>query len=389
MSVTVYPVGTTVYNPEKCYNGYTIMCFPAGPKITLLVDMNGKIVNEWDVQALRARLLRSGNLLTVTGRKGFDDLIQEYDWNHRLVWEYVPPGLPHHDVQRLENGNTLVLYSEVVPEKYRQKIQSFRRRRDVCLRADVVLEVTPKKETVWEWHAYGHLDINLYCQVANLADWTHINTIQALPENKWYDGGDKRFKPGNILISPRSLGRIFIVDKESKDIVWVYTGDYDGGLAGQHEPHMIEKGLPGAGNILIFDNGTPPLNTLKHSGQSYVLEINPHLKAIVWKYENGEKFFSAYRSSAQRLPNGNTLICESEGPRIFELTPEREITWEYAVPYPIVIGRAYRYPYDWCAQLKALEKPKEKQVVPPSHVSTKPISLKALKEDMLWDFQIK
>ena len=389
MSVTVYPVGTSIYNPKKCYNGYTLMCFPADHKTTQLIDMNGKVINEWNVQAIRARLLENGNLLTLTRRETESNLVQEYDWNHHLIWDYTPPGTPHHDVQRLNKGNTLLLYMEVVPEEYRGRIENPERRRNVCIHSDVVLEITPKKEIVWEWHEYKHLDINLYCHICNLADWTHTNTIQALPENRWYDVGDKRFKPGNILLSPRNLGLIFIVDKKSKEIVWTYAGDYDGGLAGQHEPHMIEKGLPGEGNILIYDNGTPPLRDLRHSGQSYVLEINPVTKEIVWKYENGEKFFSKFRSSVQRLPNGNTLICESEGPRVFEVTPEGEIIWEYAVPYPLIIGRTYRYPYDYCPQLKALGKPKEGTVSPPSYVRTKSISLRTLRRGMLWDFQVK
>ncbi|TET09347.1 hypothetical protein E3J84_05205, partial [Candidatus Aerophobetes bacterium] len=304
------------------------------------------------------------------------DRIQEYSWEHELIWEYVPPGNAHHDVQRLDNGNTLLLYMEVVPEEYKKKIKNLKRRRDACVYSDVVLELTPDKEIVWEWHEYKYLDINQYCQICNLADWTHTNTVQALPENKWYDAGDKRFKPGNILLSLRNLSVIFVVDKESKEVVWTYTGDYNGGLAGQHEPHMIEKGLPGEGNILIFDNGAPPLKNLRHCGQSYVLEINPVSKNLVWRYENGEKFFSKFRSNMQRLPNGNTLICESEGPRSFEVTSEKEIVWEYAVPYQLIIGRAYRYPYDYCPQLRALGKPKEKMVSPPSHVSTKPIALR-------------
>lgn len=392
--VTVYPIETTLYNPEMCYNGYTLLCFPANPRPVQLIDMNGNVVNEWRLQAARARLLENGNIIMVLPPQAFFDeaqakvsktsdlditkasnRIQEYSWEHELIWEYVPPGNAHHDVQRLDNGNTLLLYMEVVPEEYKKKIENLKRRRDVCVYSDVVLELTPDKEIVWEWHEYKYLDINQYCQICNLADWTHTNTVQALPENKWYDAGDKRFKPGNILLSLRNLSVIFVVDKESKEVVWTYTGDYNGGLAGQHEPHMIEKGLPGEGNILIFDNGAPSLKNLRHSGQSYVLEINPVSKNLVWRYENGEKFFSKARSNMQRLPNGNTLICESEGPRIFEVTSEKEIVWEYAVPYQLIIGRAYRYPYDYCPQLRALDKPKEEMVSSPSHVSTKPIAL--------------
>lgn len=389
--ITVYPLGTTVYKPEKCYNGYTILCFPAGPpagpKIVQITDMNGNVVKEWNVQAIRARLLKNGNLLAVERRSMESNRIAEYNWDCNPVWEYEPQGTPHHDVQRLHNGNTLLIHKELIPEEYRKKISDPERRRNICMQSDVITEVTPDKQIVWEWHGYKHLDINWYCPICSLADWMHTNTIQALPENKWYDAGDKRFKPGNILVSLRNLSVIFIIDRDTKEIGWVYTGEYDGGLAGQHEPHMIEKGLPGAGNILIFDNGALPLNALRHEGQSYVLEILPS-KEIVWKYENGEKFFSKFRSNAQRLPNGNTFICESEGPRVFEIIPEGEIVWEYTVPYQYIIGRAYRYPYDYCPQLKALGKPEEKPIKPPSYVLTKPIPLEVLRRKMLWDFRV-
>ena len=384
--VTVYPTGTTIYVPEKCYNGYTVFSFEVGPETSRLINMNGTIVNEWNAPAERAKFLPTGNLITVRHWMKDPGMIEEYDWEHNLVWHYQPseeqsagvkgydkPGRPHHDVQRLANGNTLVLYREVVPESFMKHVTDPRRRK-LKLLSDAVVEVTPDKKTVWEWHAHEHMDINMFCSICDLADWTHSNTVQALPENKWYERGDKRFKPGNVLISPRSLDTIFLIDRESKEVVWQYTGNYRGGLSGQHEPHMIEKGLPGAGNIIIFDNGASPLKHVKHSGESYILEINPVTEEIVWKYENGEKFYSKYRGTAQRLPNGNTLINEADGCRIFEVTVEGEIVWEYVVPYPQRIGRAHRYPYDYAPQLKALGKPREVPVEPPPDMPTKALN---------------
>jgi len=131
---------------------------------------------------------------------------------------------------------------------------------------------------------------------------------------------------------------------------------------------MIDKGLPGEGNILIFDNGASPWKDLAHASCSYVLEINPVTKEIVWKYENGEQFHSRFTSSAQRLNNGNTLICESAGKRIFEVTAEGEIVWEYVEG----TSRAYRYPYDYCPQASVLGKPKEVSVTPPEDMRAQP-----------------
>jgi len=194
-----------------------------------------------------------------------------------------------------------------------------------------------------------------------ITDWTHTNTVQALPENKWYDQGDKRFKPGNVLISMRQLDTILIVDRDTKEITWSYTGDYKGGMLGQHDSYMIEKGYVGEGNILVFDNGASPYRNLAHAGCSFILEVNPITDEVVWVYEDREKFHSNFTSSCQRVENGNTVICEAAGNRFFEVTKEDEIVWEYVERS----NRAYRYPYDYCPQTEALSKPDELPVIPP------------------------
>jgi hypothetical protein len=93
----------------------------------------------------------------------------------------------------------------------------------------------------------------------------------------------------------------------------------------------------------------------------------------VWEYSiqgvEGYRFFSHYVSAAQRLPNGNTLITEGADGRLFEVTAEGEIVWEYVSPYfgtnqssTNRVYRAYRVPYEWVPQLT---RPEERAVVPP------------------------
>ena len=335
--------------------------------------MNGNVVHRWNVSGGRARLLKNGNLLILErGRRAgqrrdrqagdgrrIGQALKEYSWDGQLVWEYESerlPGSAHHDFERLENGNTLILCYEDIPGEYREQITDPVRKGARGLRGDAVFEVTPAKEVVWEWHMHKHVDLNRHCALCNPVDWSHCNLARVLPANKWYDGGDARFKPGNVILSPRNLGFIFIVDRDTKEVVWEYAGNYRGGLAGQHEPYMIPKGLPGAGNILIFDNGSPPLRSLAHHARSYILEVDPVEKKVVWKYENGMKFCSPFQSNVERLPNGNTLICETEGSRLFEITKEGEIVWEYTIEAQRSFGRAHRYPYDYCPQLAALDR---------------------------------
>jgi hypothetical protein len=382
---SVYPTGTTCYFPEKCCNGYTI--FFSGLEAALL-DMNGLEVNVWKLDTEttehgtdRAHLLDNGNVLVSRGDMHSDDgLIQEYSWEGDLVWQYIPEGQiphsrltgPHHDVWRKENGNTLLICRDPVPPEFLAEVREPTwQGQTIC--GDTILEVDPSGSVVWEWHSHGHLDINHYRLLASpgwhagahnstVVDWTHVNTVREIPQNQWYERGDERFRPGNVIISPRQLDTVYIIDRDSGDIVWQYSGDYFGGLSGQHEPHMIPPGLPGEGNIMIFDNGASPWKDLGHAGMSYVLEVNPATKELVWVYNAGLSFHSAYTSSAQRLPNGNTLVCEAAAKRVFEITHESEIVWEHVRKTP----RSYRYMPDHCPQLAALGGAVGRSVVPPA-----------------------
>ena len=104
---------------------------------------------------------------------------------------------------------------------------------------------------------------------------------------------------------------------------------------------MIPPGLPGAGNVLVFDNDGPaglPQFYQKTFPGSRILEIDPVAREIVWQYDASRSgmpfwaFYSSFISSARRLPNGNTLICEGMHGRFFQVTREGEIVWEFVNP---------------------------------------------------------
>ena len=286
--ITVYPIGTTIYDPDKSYGGYTLIDFLSEPEI-VLIDMNGNIVHKWTPGGRGisnfVHVLENGNLLGRT----------EWDWEGRAVWEPPVKGSGAGLSKRLANGNTIYSYRDDVPEEYKRQITNPARTHapPSSIQANSVVEVTPSGEVVWDWHAYEHIDVNRHLEVDGaLQNWSHFNTLHPLPENKWYDAGDQRFRPGNLLMSPRTLGFIFIVDKETKKIVWEYSGDYRGGLAGQHDPQMITNGTPGEGNILLFDNGHPPIRWIERgilkkcvNGQAvYPLSEQDGLKAQERRY---------------------------------------------------------------------------------------------------------
>lgn len=400
---SVFPTGTTIYKPEKSYNSYILLTpyfsngrinysddredtmemmreyyLPRNP--VSLIDMNGNVAHSWEWISAKTRLLPNGHLLMLNCKRVDEKerrkTIVEVDWDSNIVWEYLAPTQIHHDLRRLPNGNTLVLCAEIVPKKYMEQVKDvevpwwgIQKRSTLQLRGSVTYEVNPQGEVVWEWHEYKYLDLNKFSPVCEMMDWTHTNTIVTLPENHWYDEGDERFKPGNILLNPRNLDTVYIVDKDTKEIVWEWTHDYVGGLSHCHEPEMIEEDLPGAGDIILFDNGLFPRNR-DHNGQSIIVELNPVTKEIVWKYEtygySNIKFFSKTMGSQKRLPNGNTFISEDNTGRIFQVTPDGEVVWEYVSG--AAVARVIPYSYNYCPEMIDLPRPTELSVTPPNNL---------------------
>ena len=430
---SVYPTGVTIYKPEKCWNGYTL--FQAEELGALLINMNGREVKLWKgLHGFPNKLLPGGYVLGHTGQRNSAYSIQDHidliqvDWNGNIVWqfnqyEYIedPGEKPqwmarvHHDYQRegnpvgyyvpgmeplINKGNTLLLtHKDVKNSKISDKL----------LLDDAIIEITWEGDIVWEWCCSEHFDEYNFTEAAKnilyrdpnvrpirdgMGDWMHINSMSALGPNKWYDAGDNRFHPDNIIWSGREANIIAIIDKNTGNITWQIGPDYDtnktlrnlGWIIGPHHPHIIPRGLPGEGNILIFDNGgwagyglpnpsSPTGRMSAHRDYSRVLEIDPTTLKIVWQYTPSEagyvhpvdsnRFYSPVVSGAQRLPNGNTLITEGSGGRIIEVTADYEIVWEYISPYwgsqskTNLVYRAYRAPYDWVPQL---QKPQEKPV---------------------------
>ncbi|MCB0328486.1 MAG: aryl-sulfate sulfotransferase [Bdellovibrionales bacterium] len=348
------------YTTERAFKGYTIFG-ESGSAFTRVVNMSGQTLHSWSFDAARIRLLPNCNVLVVHGTKwgwsqkkwnALRPFVREYSWDGDLVWEHEVPGPAHHDVQRLPNGNTLILYRSLVPNSAKQQIEDIAKR-NAKIRTDVIREVSHDGKIVWEWFAHEHLDLNscgrLPCEPLpegivdgeRVFDWTHTNGIALIPENRWADAGDDRFTPGNIVLTLRNWSTVLIISRLTGEVVW----KYDQELSGAHEGIMIEKGLPGAGNLLLFNNG-------KSDKESQVREIDPSTKEIVWKYENGENFFSRAAGVAQRLPNGNTLISEDVPGRIFEVTPSGETAWFYQAP--MRTARAHKYEVNSCTKLSEL-----------------------------------
>ncbi|PKN28746.1 MAG: thioredoxin [Deltaproteobacteria bacterium HGW-Deltaproteobacteria-21] len=432
---SVYPTGATIYDPERCWNGYTI--YQAREVGALLIDMNGAEVKLWKgLHGFPNKILPGGYVMGHTGERpnafGLQDQtdLVQVDFEGKIVWKFdrwefiEDPGedpqwmaRQHHDFQRQGNpvgyyvpgmdpyadrGNTWILCHKNV---FKKEIT------DKRLCDDVIIEVTWEGDVVWEWACSDHFEElgfseearNILARNPNMVpcgggmgDWLHVNSMSLLGPNRWHDAGDERFHPDNIIWDSRESNILCIVSKKTGEIVWKVGPDYNaskalkklGWIIGQHHAHMIPRGLPGEGNILVYDNGGwagygapnpgSPMG-IKNGLRDYsrVLEFDPVTLEIVWQHTPKEaglvhptdsnRYYSPFISSAQRLPNGNTLITEGSGGRIIEVTPGHELVWEYISPYwgsmmhMNMVYRAYRVPYEWVPQLN---RPKQTPIRP-------------------------
>ena len=190
----------------------------------------------------------------------------------------------------------------------------------------------------WQWALSEHLEqLNLTPEEKALtkpegiadSDCTAIiNSACLLGANLWYDAGDERFHPQNIIFSERNTSRVGIIDYASGDIVWLLTpADYGQKVGNQHFPHLIPQGLPGAGHLLLF------VNLGCGEGTSRVVEMNPITKDIVWDFTS-EAIYSPFMSCVQRLPDGQTLILASQQCRFVLVDTDKTLVQDETVLTP-------------------------------------------------------
>ena len=401
MTYSIFPTGTTIYNPAKTHNCYVL--YDGRDGRSFLIDMNGNLVHSWPYCGFPVEMIapeiNDGKKGHIICQKEPDIFANEnlliVDWDADIVWEWgkdAPGGKAqqNHDLAALPNGNLLIVakLEHSVPELSNEPIND-----------QAIYEVARSGEIVWQWISSEHIeDLGFKGERKALLFSTKmrprssifvINDMAPLGPNKWFDSSDVRFHPDNIMIDSREGSFMAIIEKETGNIVWRMGPDYPAAydhskksftgrlprpvdsISGQHDAHMIPKGLPGEGNVLVFDNqgaaGIPPVYLNMFPG-SRILEIDPISYEIVWQYDascSGRPFwtfYSSFISSARRLPNGNTLICEGMNGGLFQVTVEGEIVWEYVNPFSgewvdhdVESGgsqsnwvfRAQSIPYDW------------------------------------------
>ena len=374
--------------------GY-ILISPLSAQKSFLLDTAGRVVHSWQADRKPGQasylledgsLLRAGkvdNFFQFPSTTGSGGQIQKHDWDGNLTWDFAASSayrMSHHDIEPLPNGNVLC----IVWESYQRAVavnagRNPNRLTDDVLWLDAIFELKPKglngADVVWKWSLLDHViqdwdkskdnygdpadhpelvDINY--MLRPVADWVHMNSI------------DYNEELDQIMVGSRTLSEFWIIDHSTTteqakghtggkrgrggDLLyrWGNAQTYRRGTAddrklfNQHDAHWIPKGLPGAGNVLLFNNGMQNSEQDFSSADEFSLPVirdgTYHRKPdaafgpteIDWTFEQPGELFSPRISGAQRLPNRNTLICSGTQHLLLEVTRYAKIAWMYRNP---------------------------------------------------------
>ena len=369
-----------------------------------LIELDGTVAHSWTGEggpAMTPHLLPDGTLVRPAvvdnpfiQANGGGGRVQRIGWDGTVEWDFLYSSedhLQHHDIVPMPNGNVLLVawerksHDEVIAMGHVSAVGE--------LWPTEIVEVQPDGPTggiiVWEWHLWDHLiqdvdpakpnygvvadhpellDVN-YLDV-NEGDWIHVNSIDYNPQLD------------QIIFSSQFLCEIFIIDHSTTteeaaghtggrygmggDFLyrWGNPQTYDRGgpedqhFFGCHSANWIDPGLPGEGNLIVFNNGNRPGDDDDYSSvEELVLPILPdgsyQLKddaafgpaEPAWLYDDPATFYGPFISGASRLPNGNTLVCEGPTGYLFEVTASGDTVWDHSCGGYVM--RGYRYGPDY------------------------------------------
>ena len=366
---------------------------------------------------LTGELLRTARIPGAFGGGGTGGRVERFDWEGNLTWGYdyaTQEYHQHHDVEWLPNGNVLILAWE-----RRSNAEAIAAGRDPNtlindLWPEQIVEVEPIEpdsgRIIWEWHLWDHViqdfdstkdnfgdvaahpelvDLNYQASFfgTNNADWIHANSVAYSP------------KLDQIILNSRNFGEFWIIDHSTTteeaashsggnagkggDLLYRWGNPQvyrrgtpaDQQLFGQHDVHWIPAGRPDSGKIMIYNNGfqrpdgnyssveilIPPIDSLgRYQSLDSATAYGP--EQAYWTYTDSPKtaLYSQTISGANRLPNGNTLICDGPTGRLFEIDTLGRLVWDYESPVgptgPFIQGsnpignrvfRAYRFGPDF------------------------------------------
>ena len=321
------PDGVLRHDPSRSQAGLTLFSNVYGCSAQLMT-LEGEVVNRWSHEPCfkwdNAVLFENGNLLAVHRGPGdgtasgdaASRVLLLFDWDGKILWRSRLPA--HHDVDRRPDGVLVTLSSEhrVIPEI--DPVVPTKDHLVVLLGPDGALleeySMVRLLQSAPERFRLAKVGVQIKLGQREI-DLLHSNSVEWMSDER-LASEDPLYALSNFLLCVRHQDSVAIVDWDRKELLWAWGR---GELSGPHDATLLPNG-----NVLIFDNGLD-------RGWSRVVEVDPRSGEIVWEYRAAkpEDFYSRAQGAAQRLPNGNTLITDSDSGLLFEVTPEGEIVWEY------------------------------------------------------------
>jgi Arylsulfotransferase (ASST) len=317
--------GVTIHDPDAAYDGANF--FSSGHAgEAFLMDMDGNVLHRWAKSVpeiwpgfdpedrvgatwfRRVRLLDNGDILAVYEGVG----IVKLDKDSNVIWARQNDA--HHDLDVQPNGDIVMLTRAVrmIPEVNASvpTLEDF----VTVLDAD-----GNEKRKVSVWECFRNSPFRAMISGERLGwpgDVFHTNTVHVLDGT--LEDRLPAFRRGAVLVSLEVQGVLAVLDLDGRTVRWA-----DKGLpTGQHDPRILPNG-----HLLVFDNR-------RDSEESAVTERDPDSHEAAWEFRGTEAapFHSRTCGAANRLPNGNTLITESDGGRALEVTPGGKVVWEFYNP---------------------------------------------------------
>lgn len=242
-----------------------------------------------------------------------------------------------HDLKILQNGNVLLIGSEVRFYDMSRYIQGGDRNASVVV--NVVQELDKNKNVVFEWKSYEHYSMSDVGPGVNLLDQAfvhaHINSVDVDLD-------------GNLVISARNLDEITKIDRMTGNIIWRFGGKNNQfsfvndsvGFSAQHAVSILPNG-----NVLVYDNGLFHKPSFSRAVE-YRLDPNDKTAVLHWSYRNTPDVASVFWGNAQRLRNGNTFIGWGFSDiAATEVDPGGNKVFEMTFPKDVFSYRMFRFPF--------------------------------------------
>jgi hypothetical protein len=345
------PTRGIVDNPDKTFDGFTLSMHGNDTRAWLL-NMRGDVVHEWAVTYSQvfnrpllggmqvcffgSHLYPNGDLLVTF--HGYEYGLAKLDKDSRVLWSSRE--LFHHDMDVGKDGTIYAIKKHKVDKG---QAPAGLEHLPTPYYDDCVVLLSPDGKTLKEIKLLEALSASAFAPLlsaldaprklaadapaaraaadARTRDPLHTNCVRVL--SKELAPKFPMFKEGQVLVSMRHLDAIAVLDMDAGAVVWATRGPW----RAQHDATFLDNG-----HLLIFDN-------LGSSRGSRVLEYDPSTQAFPWSYTGN--FTCQERGMSQRLPNGNTLVVDSEGFNILEVTSSKELVW--SCPCGAFIQSARRY----------------------------------------------